>query len=86
MNSLYQQLNPTVNNLSLSRNSNIQNIISLFKNSPNPQMLLNNLIKNNPQMQNLYMLIQNSNKTPKELFYTMANEKGVDPNSILNLF
>lgn len=49
-------------------------------------MLLNNLIKNNPQMQNLYMLIQNSNKTPKELFYTMANEKGVDPNSILNLF
>lgn len=37
-------------------------------------------------MRNLYALIQNSGKSPKELFYSLAKEKGIDPQSIINLF
>ncbi len=37
-------------------------------------------------MQNIYSIIQNSNKSPKELFYQMAQEKGIDPSVILNMF
>ena len=78
MNSLYQQLNP--------QNNNLQNIISLFKNSKNPYEFLSNYIQNNPQAQNIYNMLRNTNKSPKELFYLLAKEKGIDPDSILQMF
>lgn len=79
MNPLYQQLNQIPN-------SNLKQLINNFKNSSNPQQFLNNYIKNNPQMQNIYSMIQNSNKSPKELFYYIAQQKGIDPETILNMF
>ena len=79
MNPLYQQLNQIPNN-------SLKQLISNFKNSSNPQQFLNNYIKNNPQMQNIYSMIQNSNKSPKELFYYIAQQKGIDPDMILNMF
>ena len=84
MNSLYQQLNTQTQ--SFSPNNGLKNFISIFKNSSNPQQLLNNMIKSNPQMQNMYALIQSSGKSPKELFYSLSKQKGIDPQSILNLF
>lgn len=69
MNSLYQQLNPPLPN----NNSNFKNLVSAFKNNSNPQQFLLNYIKNNPQAQNIYKLLQNSNKSPKELFYELAS-------------
>lgn len=80
MNSLYQQLNQR----SLS-NNNLQNIISLFKNSKNTQEFLSNYLQNNPQAQNIYNMLRNSNRSPKELFYLLAKEKGIDPESILKI-
>jgi len=71
MNSLYQQLNRQNSN-SLPENSNIKRLINSFKNSSNQQEFLNNLIKNNPNIQNIYSLMQTSNKSPKELFYLLA--------------
>lgn len=81
MNSLYQQLNPPLPN----NNSNFKNFISAFKNNSNPQQFLLNYIKNNPQAQNIYKLLQNSNKSPKELFYELASQKGINPDDILNM-
>ena len=66
MNSLYQQLN------SSPKNNNLKQLISSFKSSSNQQEFLNNLIKNNPNAQNIYSLMQASNKSPKELFYYLA--------------
>ena len=71
MNSLYQQLNRQNSN-SLPENSSIKRLINSFKNSSNQQEFLNNLIKNNPNIQNIYSLMQTSNKSPKELFYLLA--------------
>lgn len=80
MNNLYQQLNSN----RINQNSNLNQLINSFKNSSNQQEFLNNLIKNNPNIQNIYSLIQNSNKSPKELFYLLAEQKGIDPNVILS--
>ena len=80
MNSLYQQLSQR--NLS---NNSLQNLISLFKNSKNPQEFLSNYIQNNPQVQGIYNILRNSNRSPKELFYLLAKEKGIDPESILKV-
>lgn len=76
MNKLYQQL---------GLNNNFQNFILALKNNANPQQFLLNYIKNNPQAQNIYKMLQNSNKSPKELFYQLASQKGIDPNTILEM-
>lgn len=40
---------------------------------------------NNPQIQNIYSLLKNGSRSPKELFYSLAHEKRVDPDTILNM-
>lgn len=40
----------------------------------------------NPQLQMIINMVKNSGKTPKELFYQLAQQRGVDPNSILQMF
>ena len=87
MNSLYKQLNQQILNQNnpLSHNNNLRQFIMNIKNNPNPQQLLLNYIQSNPQAQNIYNILQNSNKSPKELFYQLASQKGIDPDTILQL-
>lgn len=82
MNSLYQQLNPTKTQLP-NNIANIKQAMNLFRGAQNPQQILANFAQNNPQMRNVLNLVQNSNMTPKDLFYKMAQEKGVNPEEIL---
>ena len=49
------------------------------------QVIQNNLT-NNPQLQQVMQLVRASNMTPKEYFYMLAKQRGVDPNQILNMF
>lgn len=42
-----------------------------------PQLL------NNPKFKQVVELVKNSKLPPKELFYKLAKEKGVDPETIL---
>lgn len=81
MNSLYQQMN-TRNLLS---NSNVQQMANMMKAMKNPQAMLSQMSQSNPQVKQLMTMLQNSGKSPKELFYQVAQEQGVDPNEILNM-
>ena len=81
MNSLYQQMNTKA----LLSNNNVKQMANMMKASRNPQAMLNQLAQNNPQAKELVNLLNSSNKSPKELFYQMAQEKGVDPNEILGM-
>ena len=71
--SLYQDLmgNQT-NNYNVNNNNNMK-------------MLFMNLVRNNPNIQKVLSAVSSSNMTPKNLFYQMANQKGVNPNQILNI-
>ena len=82
MNSLYQQLNPTRAPLP-SNLSNIKQMMNMFKSAQNPQQMMATLTQNNPQMKDVMTLIQNSNMTPKDLFYKMAQQKGVNPDEVI---
>ncbi len=62
------------------------NLVQLIKNSANPAQLFQNMAKTSPQVQSIMQMIQQTNQTPKELFYQTAKEKGIDPNQILNMF
>lgn len=48
------------------------------------QAIQNNLTSN-PQLQQVMQLVRASNMSPKEYFYMLAKQKGVDPNEILNM-
>ena len=76
------QENPMLHILNQSRLSTNNNIVSMIKNSPNPQVLLNNLLAQNPKVSGL---INQYGGDARTAFYALAQQKGVDPNSILDM-
>ena len=83
MNNLYNQLNQRNQQLP---NNNVQQFVQMIKNTNNPQQLLNNMAKQNPQISQIIQTLNTSNMTPKQLFMSMANKQGINPNDILAMF
>ena len=83
MNSLFQQLSPQQQNNVIS--PQMTQMANMMKSANNPQQLLMNMAQNNPKTKQVLDFINKSNQSPKDLFYSMAKQKGVDPNQILNL-
>lgn len=85
MTKLYQQLNQS--QLSRNNNSNggLQQMINMVSRSNNPMQLMQTMAQSNPQLQSILNLIQTSQKSPKDLFFEMAQQKGVDPQQILQM-
>ena len=86
MTKLYQQLNQS----QLSRNNNnsnggLQQMINMVSRSNNPMQLMQTMAQSNPQLQSILNLIQTSQKSPKDLFFEMAQQRGVDPQQILQM-
>jgi hypothetical protein len=81
MNSLFNQVG-----MSQQIPQSNNNIVQMVKNSNNPGQLFQSMAQSNPQVQSIMRLIQQSNQTPKQLFYQAAQQQGVDPNQILGMF
>ena len=47
--------------------------------------MLQSMVQNNPQMQEIMEIVNKSGGDPKAAFYKMAEEKGVNPDEILNM-
>ena len=76
---------PQPQNVALSNNFNqIKQMANMFKGASNPKQLLSNIMQQNPQVKQVMTLINSSGKSPKDLFYELANQKGVNPDDILN--
>ena len=83
MNSLYQQLNPQmVNNMPFANPqiAQIKQMMNTMKMMKNPTAF----IQSNPQMQQAIQLANSLGNNPKEAFYALAKQKGVNPEDILN--
>ena len=52
----------------------------------NPNAALQALAQKNPMMQQAVQLVNSSNMSPKDLFYSMAQQRGVDPEQVLSMF
>lgn len=68
MNELYQQLN--------------QNKPPI-KSPINAQAMVNKLLQSNPKLQPYMDMIRNG-ANPRDMFYNLARQKGVDPNTFLS--
>ena len=85
-NPMLNQLNQQSGRSLLSPNLNqIKQYINLFKNAGNPQVLLQNMIQSNPQVRQVMQFVQQNGGDAKAAFYKLAQEKGVNPDQILNM-
>lgn len=66
--------------------NNLQETYRSLMNSNNPIQFLQNLAKNNPQLSQVMNMVNMSGRTPRDLFYQMARQKGVNPEEILRMF
>ena len=60
-------------------------MMDVVKNSANPQQTIELLLSRNPQYNNVIGLIKESGGDAKSAFYKLAEQKGVDPETILKL-
>lgn len=59
-------------------------MMNMLKQSPNPAALLENVLASNPKYGDAYRLLKNS-ASPKQAFFELARQKGVDPNSVISM-
>jgi len=82
MTQLFQQLNqPSLGGQSRVLN-NLKQTFQRVKMMTDPIGYINNM----PEMKNVVNMVNNNGGNAKDLFYKLAEQKGVDPNSILNMF
>ena len=76
-----------LNMLNLSKGlknlNQVKNMMNMVRTSQNPELMLQQMINNNPQMQQIMKYIQQNGGNAKDAFYNMAKEKGINPDEIL---
>jgi hypothetical protein len=81
---LYQQLNGA----SQSQPNNldgVKNMINMLKNNGNPMQMLQSMAGTNPQLGQVLSMLNGSGMSAKQMFMQMAQQRGVDPNSIIDM-
>ena len=63
---------------------NIKQLMQTVQMSQNPQMMLQHLMSTNPSLKQAVEYINANGGDPKEAFYKLAQEKGIDPQTVLN--
>ena len=76
-------LNPLLNAMSANKISPISEVYSLYRNGGNPMILLNKMAQNNPQVRNVMSML-NQGANPQQLFYSLCQQSGVAPTTILS--
>lgn len=75
--------NPMLAALNQSRMNPIKNMMQMMKSAGNPQMMLQQMISQNPQIRQAVQYVNDNGGNAEKAFYRLAKEKGVNPNDIL---
>lgn len=59
-------------------------MMQTLKSVGNPQMMLNQMMGQNPQLKQVMDFVNANGGDPQALFYKLAEERGVNPDDILN--
>lgn len=74
-------MNPLLANI---MNPQVKQLLQTVQAAQNPQMALQQLMLNNPEMKKAIEYVNANGGNPKDAFYKLAKERGIDPDSILN--
>ena len=75
-------MNPIIQTLGQSKIGQARQMAQMFKATNNPNMLVNQMLNNNPQIR---QIINQYGGDPKTAFYGYAEANGIDPNEVLNM-
>ena len=76
--------NPMLKNLSSPNNfGQLKNLYKTIKSAGNPQMMLNQMASNNPQLKQAMDFVNQNGGNPQQAFYKLAKDKGINPEDIL---
>lgn len=75
--------NPMLAALNQSRMNPIKNMMQMMKSAGDPQMMLQQMISQNPQIRQAVQYVNDNGGNAEKAFYRLAKEKGVNPNDIL---
>lgn len=78
-NPMLKQLNQVNPNL-----SGIKNMYTMLKAAGNPQMMLNQMLGQNPQMKQVMDYVGANGGDARSAFYKLCSEKGINPDDILS--
>lgn len=59
-------------------------MIQMIRSAGNPQLMMQQMFANNPQYAQVMQYVQQNGGNAKQAFYTLASQKGVDPDQVLN--
>lgn len=65
--------------------SQAKQMLGAINGSQNPMMMLNQLMTSNPQLKQVMDYVQQNGGDPKKAFYSMAEQKGINPQDILDM-
>ena len=65
---------------------NVQQMMKTVQMARNPQMMIQAMMRSNPAMKQAMDYINQNGGDPEQAFYKLADEKGVNPQDILNTF
>lgn len=64
---------------------NVKQMMATIKSAKNPQVVLNTMMNNNPQLKQVKDYIQQNGGNAQQAFYSLAKQNGVDPKEILDM-
>ena len=71
--------------MNLQQIQQIKNLMSAVQMSTDPNAALANIINQNPNLRNLVMLAKSNGADLQQVFYALAQQKGVNPNDVINI-
>ena len=63
----------------------IKNMMNMVNGAQDPNTMIRQLANNNPQMKQVMDVISKAGGDPRRAFYDLAQQKGVDPQEILDM-
>ena len=69
---------------SSNQTNNLSTITNMLKGVKNPTDMLMNMAKKNPQS-NMILNSKKNGGNPKDMFYELAKQRGVNPEEIINI-
>ena len=77
--------NSGMNQNPVNSNNNMMNVVQAIRMSRNPNLMLQQLAQNNPNVANAMSLIRQYGGDPQKAFFEEAKRRGVDPNQIIGM-
>lgn len=63
----------------------VKQMMGMVSNSQNPQAMLNQMISGNPNLKQVMDFIQQNGGDPQKAFYALAEQKGINPQDVLDM-